>query len=163
MTQHTKHTPPILRGLKILTLLQWGRHYTALELARELGVETRTISRDVRALRAAGFDIKSTTGLYGSFWLETGEVIRPVLFDDSEARLTLMALKTLAAATATADPNFQEIFYLSKRFEKLLPEAVRASVHEEFHEVERRVLMGAAMLSAHEKRKQDAARPVTVD
>ncbi|MBF8175791.1 WYL domain-containing protein [Streptomyces olivaceus] len=61
------------RLIELLAALQARRRTTAEELARELGVSTRTVLRDVRALVDAGIPVFTERGKYGGISLLPGD------------------------------------------------------------------------------------------
>lgn len=146
-------TPPILRGLKILELMQWGKRFAARELADTLGVDERTIQRDLKTLGEAGFNIESSRGPDGCHHLAEGGRMRPLLLDASETRLILTALHVLTIAATSEAPEFRQILQLRDRFEDLLPEETRREVEHKNRALERRLRMGAALLKAYEKKR----------
>ena len=53
------------RLLRLLALLQTRRDWNGPQLARELGVTTRTIRKDVERLRALGYPVDASPGVAG--------------------------------------------------------------------------------------------------
>ena len=82
--------PPFLRGAELMAALQTGQAFTGEELVGKLGVDKRTLRRDIQALRAVGFEIKTTRRESNSYRLMRGEKMPPLIFDDDE--LELLAL-----------------------------------------------------------------------
>src|ERR671933_2648086 len=73
------------RLLRLLALLQARRDWNGPQLARELGVTTRTIRKDVDRLRALGYPIDAAPGVAGGYRLGAGTSLPPLLLDDEEA------------------------------------------------------------------------------
>ncbi|WP_202977429.1 HTH domain-containing protein [Streptomyces sp. E2N166] len=61
------------RLIELLAALQARRRATAESLADELGVSTRTVLRDVRALVDAGIPVLTERGKYGGISLLPGD------------------------------------------------------------------------------------------
>lgn len=73
------------RLLAILLLLQARGHLTARELSRALGVDKRTIARDLSALDALGLPVRSVRGPGGGYELSAGILLdmRQFISEDS--------------------------------------------------------------------------------
>jgi predicted DNA-binding transcriptional regulator YafY len=109
------------RVLKLLELLQDRASATGPELARELGTDTRTIRRDVTALRDLGIPVEGERGRGGSYRIKPGYRIPPLMFTPKEAAavaLGLMAARRLGIDTESA---------LTK-VRRVLPDRLRAPV-----------------------------------
>lgn len=63
------------RVLKVLILIHQQPRKSA-ELAALLGVSARTILRDVKTLRAAGIDVKTSTTAAGGIWLYKCDIFK---------------------------------------------------------------------------------------
>jgi predicted DNA-binding transcriptional regulator YafY len=85
---------PASRMLRLLSLLQTHRHWSAPELAERLGVTTRTIRRDVNRLRDLGYPVAASQGADGGYRLEAGSELPPLLLDDDEAVAIAVGLRT---------------------------------------------------------------------
>jgi len=90
-----------VRLLRLLSILQTGRDWTAEELADRLGVTTRTVRNDVGRLRNLGYRIESMRGPGGGYWLGRGVTTPPLLLDDDEAVAITLALRTGARTSVT--------------------------------------------------------------
>jgi predicted DNA-binding transcriptional regulator YafY len=88
------------RMLRLLALLQTPRAWSGTELAGRLGVEARTIRRDIDRLRALGYPVEATPGAPG-YRLGGGATVPPLLLDDDEAVAIAVGLGTAAGATVT--------------------------------------------------------------
>lgn len=89
---------PAQRLFQLITLLQARRHWTGAALAERLGVDRRSIRRDIERLRELGYPVQASTGVGGGYRLGDGSPVLPLLLDEDEA--TAIAL-SLRAATAS--------------------------------------------------------------
>jgi predicted DNA-binding transcriptional regulator YafY len=90
------------RVLRLLELLQNRSSATGPELAQELGVDTRTLRRDIVALRDLGIPVEGERGRGGSYRIKPGYRVPPLMFTGEEAAavaLGLMAAKRLGIET----------------------------------------------------------------
>ena len=109
------------RVLQLLEALQDRPSATGPELARELGVDVRTLRRDIVALRDLGIPVEGERGRGGSYRIKPGYRVPPLMFTSSEAAavaLGLMAAKRLGIETDGA---------LSK-VRRVLPDRLRLGV-----------------------------------
>ncbi|WP_028065583.1 helix-turn-helix transcriptional regulator [Solirubrobacter soli] len=93
------------RVLRLLELLQDRPTATGPELANELQVDTRTLRRDVVALRDLGIPVEGERGRGGSYRIKPGYRVPPLMFTPKEAAavtLGLMAAKRLGIETDSA-------------------------------------------------------------
>ncbi|GMA26543.1 transcriptional regulator [Luteimicrobium album] len=97
------------RMLALLDLLESGGLRGRTELARLLGVDERTVRRDVVRLLDAGVPVESVRGRYGGYRLGRGYRLPPLMLTDDEAVAVLVALADASdrtgdvpAATAAA-------------------------------------------------------------
>lgn len=72
------------RSLQMLELLQSAQQRSGSELAKRLGVDERTIRRDVARLVELGVPIDTLRGRYGGYQLATGQRILPLMFTNEE-------------------------------------------------------------------------------
>jgi predicted DNA-binding transcriptional regulator YafY len=75
-----------------------GRHATAEELAAALGVDVRTVERDIARLRDAGVPIAARRGPGGGFRLDVPTAVAPV-------RLAPGEIAALIASVAAVGPD----------------------------------------------------------
>ncbi|GAA2718548.1 YafY family protein [Actinocorallia aurantiaca] len=115
------------RTLRLLTLLQSHRQWPGGELARRLGVTTRSLRRQIDGLRELGYEIESTPGSGGGYRLVAGNRMPPLLLTDEEAVAVAVGLR-IAATTGIADAESTTLSALAK-FEQVLPSAVRERVN----------------------------------
>ncbi len=80
------------RLLALLDLLESGGVRGRLELARRLGVDERTLRRDVVRLVDAGVPVESVRGRYGGYRIGPGYRLPPLMLSDDEAVAVLVAL-----------------------------------------------------------------------
>jgi predicted DNA-binding transcriptional regulator YafY len=91
------------RLLRLLSLLQSRRHWTARELNDRLEVSARTVRRDVERLRELGYPIHASPGLGGGYSMRPGSAMPPVLLEDDEAVAVAVALRAAAGSIARMD------------------------------------------------------------
>jgi len=90
------------RVLALLEALQDRASATGPELAERLGVDVRTLRRDVASLRALGIPVEGERGRGGSYRLRPGYRVPPLMFTAGEAAvvaLGLMAARRLGLET----------------------------------------------------------------
>ncbi|HET9123393.1 MAG TPA: WYL domain-containing protein [Solirubrobacteraceae bacterium] len=114
------------RLLALLSLLQMRREWTGAELAVRLGVDVRTVRRDVEKLRSLGYPIESARGVAGGYRLGAGGELPPLLLDDAEAVAVAVGLRT-AASGAVSGIEEASVRALAK-LEPLLPGKLRRRV-----------------------------------
>ncbi|MCZ2821343.1 WYL domain-containing protein [Modestobacter sp. VKM Ac-2977] len=88
------------RALTLLSLLSTGRAWSGRELAGRLAVSSRTLRRDVDALRELGFPVTTSSGPTGGYRLAAGGTLPPLLFDDEQAVAVALALQTAPVTVA---------------------------------------------------------------
>ncbi|WP_322645522.1 haloacid dehalogenase type II [Oerskovia flava] len=91
------------RTLLLLSLLQARRDWSGPALAERLGVDPRTVRRDVERLRELGYRITASRGPDGGYRLDAGAELPPLLFDDEQVVALTVALQTLAASGVGAE------------------------------------------------------------
>jgi predicted DNA-binding transcriptional regulator YafY len=109
------------RVLELLEALQDRPAVSGPELAARLGVDTRTVRRDVESLRALGMPVEAERGPAGGYRLRPGYRMPPLLFTTAEA--TAVALGLLAARRDGLDADGA----LAK-LHRVLPDRVRLRV-----------------------------------
>ncbi|WP_031468848.1 helix-turn-helix transcriptional regulator [Sciscionella sediminilitoris] len=83
---------------------------TGKRLAEELGVSTRTVERDVLALRAAGLPLTVRSGPGGGYRIDARAELPPIRFSPGEASALVAALVAVGPFTsATAQSAFAKI------------------------------------------------------
>jgi predicted DNA-binding transcriptional regulator YafY len=90
------------RMLALLDLLESGGLRGRRELAQRLGIDERTVRRDVVRLVDAGVPVESVRGRYGGYRLAPGYRLPPLMLTDDEAVAVLVAL---TAAAGESEPQ----------------------------------------------------------
>lgn len=116
-------TDPTQRALRLLGLLQQRATWSGAELARRLGVTTRTVRRDVDRLRGLGYEVDSEPGADGGYALGHGTVVPPLLLDADEAVSVTVALAVGTASGTAGDPDAAA--RALTKLDAALPSAVR--------------------------------------
>jgi predicted DNA-binding transcriptional regulator YafY len=110
------------RVLRLLTLLQTRRAWTGAALSERLGVQGRTIRRDVERLRELGYVIEASAGPGGGYRLAAGNATPPLLLEDDEAVVVAASLTAAARSVAgTAEAALRVLVKL----DQLLPQRLR--------------------------------------
>ncbi len=114
------------RLLKLLALLQRRPSWTGAELAQQLGIDARTVRRDIERVRDLGYEVTSTPGSAGGYKLGVGADMPPLLLDEQEA----MAVAVLLGASAgMALPGIERATLATlARIDRLLPSRLRGRV-----------------------------------
>lgn len=118
--------PKADRVLALLEALQDRPSATGPELAARLGVDVRTVRRDVVALRDLGIPVEGERGRGGSYRLKPGFRVPPLMFTADEAAavaLGLMAARRLGLETDAALAKVQRV----------LPDRIRLGVESLEH------------------------------
>ncbi|GAA1627908.1 MULTISPECIES: helix-turn-helix transcriptional regulator [Brevibacterium] len=113
-----------VRLLRMLALLSSGRGLTAAELAAEFGVTTRTVRRDITALRELGYAIDAAPGVAGGYRAHSRTLLPPLQLAAGEAMATGLGLALLRGAglsTATAESA-------GRKLTTMLPPTMAATV-----------------------------------
>ncbi len=114
------------RLLKLLGLLQRRTAWSGPDLAERLGVDARTLRRDVDRLRSLGYQIRGTPGVGGGYRLGGGTDVPPLLFEDDEAMAVAVVLG-VSATTAVPGIERGSLAALAK-LDRLLPPRLRAQL-----------------------------------
>jgi predicted DNA-binding transcriptional regulator YafY len=110
----------VSRLLEFLEILQNRPFVTGAELARELGVDTRTVRRYVAAVQELGFPVEGERGPAGGYRLRPGYKLPPLMFSEDEAAavvLGLMSARRLGVPTSDDALN---------KINRVLPARLRA-------------------------------------
>ena len=110
------------RLLRLATLLQSRRHWPGAALSEELGVDARTVRRDVDRLRELGYPVEASSGVGGGYALGRGADLPPLVLDDEEAVALAIALR---AAGATVGGIEATSLRLLGKLDQLLPTRLR--------------------------------------
>jgi predicted DNA-binding transcriptional regulator YafY len=87
---------PTTRLLTVLELLQSYRQMSGADIARRLEVNRRTVRRYITMLQDMGIPVEAERGPYGTYQLQRGHKLPPLMFTDSEAialTLGLLAIR----------------------------------------------------------------------
>jgi predicted DNA-binding transcriptional regulator YafY len=117
---------PAVRLLRLLGLLQRRPRWSGAELAESLGVDPRSIRRDVDRLRSLGYHIEGTPGATGGYRLTGGNEVPPMLFEDDEA-MAIAVVLGLTAGAAVPGVERGTLSALSK-LDRLLPPRLRTQL-----------------------------------
>lgn len=85
------------RLLRLASLLQARRHWSGQALCEALGVDARTVRRDVGRLRELGYPVDASPGVGGGYAMGRGADLPPLVLDDDEAVALAIALRAAAA------------------------------------------------------------------
>ena len=110
------------RALRVLSMLQVRREWSGEELSDRLGVDVRTIRRDVDRLRELGYVIDASAGPGGGYRLGSGTATPPLLLDDDEAVAVAVALGAAAGNAANTDDVALRVL---AKLDQLLPRRLR--------------------------------------
>lgn len=114
------------RLLRLLSLLQARRDWPGPELAARLGVNPRTLRRDIDKLRSLGYPVHAAPGPAGGYRLGAGAALPPLLLDDEEAVAVTVGLRTAAGGSITGIEE-ASVRALAK-LEQVLPSRLRHRV-----------------------------------
>ncbi len=112
------------RLLRLLGLLQRRSSWSGSDLAERLGVDTRTVRRDVERLRSLGYQIEGVPGVAGGYHLGGGTDVPPMLFEDDEA-MAIAVVLGLSAGAAVPGIERSALTALAK-LDRLLPPRLRS-------------------------------------
>ncbi|WP_344720316.1 YafY family protein [Nesterenkonia halobia] len=91
------------RALQMLELLQSAQLRTVAELAERLGVDERTVRRDVERLSELGLPVETVRGRYGGYRLASGRRVLPLMFSKEEVIAVFLGLTRSQAASQARD------------------------------------------------------------
>ncbi|WP_146907111.1 helix-turn-helix transcriptional regulator [Arenimonas daejeonensis] len=110
------------RLLRLASLLQSRRHWPGATLADELGVDTRTVRRDIDRLRELGYPVEASSGVGGGYALGRGAALPPLVLDDEEAVTLAIALRTASASIAGIESTALQLL---GKLDQLMPTRLR--------------------------------------
>lgn len=110
------------RLLRLASLLQSRRTWSGAALSEELGVDARTVRRDVDRLRELGYPVEASSGVGGGYALGRGADLPPLVLDDDEAVALALALR---AATAHVGGIEATALRLLGKLDQLMPTRLR--------------------------------------
>lgn len=89
---------PTTRLLTVLEMLQSRKQLSGSDIAERLEVDVRTVRRYIVMLQDMGIPVEADRGPYGSYQLQRGYKLPPLMFTDAEAvalTLGLMAIREM--------------------------------------------------------------------
>ncbi len=110
------------RLLRLASLLQSRRHWPGAALAEELGVDARTVRRDVDRLRELGYPVEASSGVGGGYALGRGADLPPLVLDDDEAVALAIALRAASASVGGIEATSLR---LMGKLDQLMPTRLR--------------------------------------
>lgn len=110
------------RRLELLELLQRRPLTTGGELAQRLGVDRRTLRRDVAALQEVGIPVEGERGVGGGYRLRPGFRLPPLMFSEDEAIALVLSLEA-ARRLGLGDPDGAE--NALAKVHRVLPDGLR--------------------------------------
>lgn len=110
------------RLLRLASLLQSRRHWPGAALADELGVDARTMRRDVDRLRELGYPVEASSGVGGGYALGRGADLPPLVLDDDEAVALAIALRAASASVGGIEATSLR---LMGKLDQLMPTRLR--------------------------------------
>ena len=125
--QASEHEETSARLLRLLSLLQSRRDWAGADLAERLGIDVRTVRRDIDKLRGLGYPVHAAPGVAGGYRLGSGAALPPLLLDDDEAVAVVLGLRTAANGTITGLEE-TSVRALAK-LEQVLPARLRQRVN----------------------------------
>ncbi|MFC4763120.1 helix-turn-helix transcriptional regulator [Dyella koreensis] len=114
---------PTTRALAVLELLQTHRRISGAEIARRLGVDTRTVRRYIATLEEIGIPITAERGRHGAYLLVAGFKLPPMMFTDDEAlalSVGLLAARSMGLTEASA-----AVASAQAKLERVMPERLK--------------------------------------
>lgn len=119
---------PTMRLLAVLELLETYGTISGSDMARRLEVDARTVRRYIVTLQDMGIPIAAERGPSGSYRLERGSRLPPLIFNDSEASAIILGLMAMRQMNFPLDAAAVE-GALAKT-ERLLPEKLFRYVND---------------------------------
>lgn len=110
------------RLLRLLSVLQSRQHWPGSELSERVGVDPRTIRRDIDRLRELGYAVEASAGPGGGYQLKPGSLLPPVLLDDDEAVAVAVAVRAAAGSVARMEETAAGLL---AKLDQLLPARLR--------------------------------------
>jgi len=114
------------RVLLLIEALQDRASATGPELAAQLGVDVRTVRRDIVALRDLGIPVEGERGRGGSYRLRPGYRVPPLMFTPGEAAAVALGLMAARRLGLESDDALDKV-------RRVLPDRVRLGVESLEH------------------------------
>ncbi len=119
---------PRARMLRLLSLLQSGRQWTATDLAETTESTPRTLRRDIEFLRDLGYPVQSSRGPGGYYQLVSGRALPPLMLEDDEAIATVFSLKLAASGATGHEETANAAQRAEAKLHRILPPKLRKTV-----------------------------------
>lgn len=116
---------PTSRLLELLELLQAKPLVTGRELGDRLGIDRRTVRRDVATLQRLGIPVEGERGVGGGYRLRPGYRLPPLMLTEDEATAVVLGL-TAARRLALGDADGTD--GALAKIHRVLPDALRRRV-----------------------------------
>jgi predicted DNA-binding transcriptional regulator YafY len=116
---------PTSRLLDLLDVLQARPLVTGREIADRLGIDRRTVRRDVAALQRLGIPVEGERGVGGGYRLRPGYRLPPLMLSEDEATAVVLGL-TAAGRLGLGDRDGTDGALL--KIHRVLPDALRRRV-----------------------------------
>ncbi|QVJ00145.1 YafY family transcriptional regulator [Nocardiopsis eucommiae] len=135
------------RMLRLLSLLQNGRAWSAAALAEALGTSPRSLRRDIDRLRELGYPVESLRGPGGHYRLVAGNAVPPLMFEDDEVVTVALGLRMVAGGLSGVQGAEEGAERALGKIERVLPSRLshRASTLASAVEPGRSVWPGASV------------------
>lgn len=102
---------------EMIMMVNRKKRFTVGELAKEFGVSTRTILRDLQELSGMGVPLYSEVGPHGGYQVLRERILPPIAFSEDEAKAIFFAIHSLKHYTTLPfDAEYESIkkkFYLN--------------------------------------------------
>lgn len=151
---------PTTRLLTVLERLQSTTGVTGPELAAELEVDIRSVRRYVSTLRDLGIPISSEAGRTGSYKLQPGYRLPPLMFTNSEVMAILLGLMSVRRLGLADEAGAEQAI---SKIERVLPNNLKAQSqaiqhvltldHRPSRSIVQDELIGAISLAAFHQRQ----------
>ncbi len=115
------------RLLRLIAVLQSRQHWSGSALAERMGVDRRSIRRDVSRLRDMGYPVQASSGLGGGYQLGAGAPLLPLLLDEEEATAVALALRAAAASVGGIEDTARAVL---AKLDPLVPSRQRRRAGE---------------------------------
>jgi predicted DNA-binding transcriptional regulator YafY len=116
---------PTSRLLELLDVLQARPLVTGREIADQLGIDRRTVRRDVAALQRLGIPVEGERGVGGGYRLRPGYRLPPLMLSEDEATAVVLGL-TAAGRLGLGDRDGTDGALL--KIHRVLPDVLRRRV-----------------------------------
>ncbi|GIP39830.1 DeoR family transcriptional regulator [Paenibacillus sp. J31TS4] len=118
--------PKSQRLVEMMLTVNRKRTFTVKELAREFGVSSRTILRDLQELSELGVPLYAEVGPHGGYRVLNRRLLPPIAFTEKEAAAVFFAIHALRPYSSL--PFEAEASSVLNKFYAYLPEDVRSRI-----------------------------------